>query len=140
MTALIGGVILELKFRRAHDIPTKALILKLVRPIGLLSPVAMFVMLASGIGNMTTRGIDVFSHGWLTAKIIFFALLVISGVLFVVHSRKRSMLLQQAASASPEQTESAPRGLVNANRQISLFYCVISVLLLVILYLSIWKP
>ncbi len=138
MTTLVAGFLLELQFRSAKEAPARLVVLRSLRSIGILSPIAMLVILLSGIGNMNARGWGIFTQGWLTAKIMFFALLVISGVLFAVQSRKRSNLVSAIAKApaTPEQQKS----LKSYHGQIILFYVVLTVILLAILYLSIWRP
>ncbi len=136
ITTLVAGILLETQFRRAPDGEAKMTILRSLRRIGLLSPIAMLVMLITGIGNMNATNAGLFTHGWLTAKIMFFALAVISGILFGIKSRKRGALQATSgggAGASQEQ-------LRDFNRQISLFYLVLAVLLLIILFLTVWKP
>ena len=135
LTTLVAGILLELQYRRATDGQTKLTILRSLRRIGLLSPIAMLVMLITGIGNMNATNKGLFTDGWLTAKIMFFALAVISGVLFGIKTRKRA-----AAQESSGSTEDSPVHLREFNKQISLFYLVLALLLMIILYLSVWKP
>lgn len=135
VTTLVAGILLEMQYRRAPDPAAKSTILRSLRRIGLLSPVAMLIMLITGIGNMTATNAGIFTHGWLTAKIMLFALAVISGILFSVKGRKRSALQESAGGAAAAGVQ-----LREHNRQISLFYLVLGVLLAIILYLSVWKP
>jgi uncharacterized membrane protein SirB2 len=136
ITTLVAGLLLESQFRRAQDTQTKLTILRSLRRIGLLSPIAMLIMLITGIGNMQATGSGIFTHGWLTAKIMFFALVVISGVIFAIKSRKRGALVESAGTGK-EDTGSLVR---NHNRQVSLFYIVLTLLMMIILFLSVWKP
>ncbi len=137
-TTLFGGFILEMKFRRAKDPAAALLILKLARPIGLLSPAGIAVMLLSGISNMHLTGLGLFSAAWLTLKLVLFTLAVISGVLFAVNgARRASNVGRRAAGEQPENLERALRKL---NRQQLIFYGVQAVLLLGILTLSIVRP
>ena len=93
-------------------------------------------MLLSGIGNMRLLGYGLLDLGWLTAKIIFFAIAVISGALFGIVARKRGALVQiMAAGTAPANAQETLSGY---DRQVSLFNIVMPILLLIILWLSIY--
>lgn len=134
-TTLIAGSMLEIQFRKAKDVSTQATILKTLRPIGILSPIAMLIMLVSGIGNMQLIGVGILSLGWLTAKIIFFAIIVISGILFAIQLRKRSTLVQKLATGGAPAN--ASELLRKHNRQVTLAYVVMTILVLLIVYLAV---
>lgn len=134
-TTSVAGIILHLQYRNAADLRAKAALLRAMKPIGLLSPVAILVMLGTGIGNMLAIGVGLLTLGWLTAKIIFFAIAVISGVLFGLKSKRRGALVQKmAAGSAPPFAEEMLQAL---DRQIVLFHVVMPLLLLIILYLSV---
>ncbi len=133
-TPLFGGILLEIQLRRTKEPGNRDQILRSLRSIGILSPIAMGWMLLTGIGNMFFNNYSMLRMpGWLAFKIVAFVLLVISGILFAIQSRKRSRLLQQAAENDPE----AGPGLNHASRQITLAYIVLFVLILLIVYLSV---
>ncbi len=136
VTTTVAGYLLNGQYSKAGDYETKAIILRALRPIGLLSPIAILLMLLSGIGNMHVLGFTVLDlPGWLAYKIVFFALALISGILFSIKSRKRGKLIGQLASGNaPEHSEEMLRGL---DQQISLFYPVLAILFIVIVLLSI---
>ena len=132
----VAGFILDRQYRKAPDLQTKAISLRSLKPIGLLSPIAVLVMLISGIGNMRMLGYGILDPGWLTAKIIFFAIAVMSGTLFGIVARKRGVLVHNmAAGTAPANAQET---LAGYDRQVSLFNIVMPVLLLIILYLSIY--
>jgi hypothetical protein len=136
MTINVAGFILNRQYSKSADLQSKAIILRALRPIGLLSPVAIVVMLVTGIGNMHALGYGLLDAGWLTAKIMFFAIAVISGTLFGIKAKKRGTLVQEMASGKAAANS---QELLNAyDKQISLFYLVMPVLLLIILALSIY--
>ena len=136
VTTTVAGYLLNGQYSKAGDYESKAIILRALRPIGLLSPVAIVLMLLSGIGNMHVLGFTVLDlPGWLAYKIVFFALALISGILFSIKSRKRGKLIGQlAAGNAPERAEETLRGL---DQQISLFYPVLAILFIIIVLLSI---
>lgn len=57
VATLIPGFILDSQYRKASDIRTKAILLRALRPIGLLSPLAVLLMLATGVANMRYLGV-----------------------------------------------------------------------------------
>ena len=136
MTINVAGFILNRQYRNAPDLQTKATILRSMRPIGLLSPVAILIMLITGIGNMHALGIGIFTFGWLAYKIVFYTIAVISGTILGITSRKRGALVgQMAAGTAPANAEQL---LTGYDKQIDLFYIVMPLLMLCILWLSIY--
>ncbi len=136
VATLIPGYILDSQYRKAADIQTKATLLRALRPIGLLSPFAALLMLATGIANMHYLGVGLLDLGWLTAKIIFFALAVVSGATFGAKAQKRGKLIQQMAKG--ETPPDADARLKELDKQQRLFYVVQPILLLIIIYLSVY--
>jgi len=136
MTVSIAGFILNSQYKKAPDIQGKATLVRAMRPIGILSPIAVLIMLITGIGNMHELGLGVLDLGWLTAKIIFFAIAVISGILFGIQSGKRGKLVQQmAGNQAPADAQQLLKGF---DRQIALSYAVMWILIAVILALSVY--
>ncbi len=136
VATLIPGYILDSQYRKATDIQTKATLLHALMPIGLLSPFAALLMLATGIANMHYLGVGLLDLGWLTAKIIFFALAVVSGAVFGAKARKRGKLIQQMAKG--ETSPEAEARLKELDKQQRLFYVVQPILLVIIIYLSVY--
>jgi len=136
VTSMVAGFILNNQYKKAKDLPTKATILRSLKPIGLLSPFASLIMLISGIGNMHMLGYSILElPGWLAYKIVFYALAVISGILFGVKGKKRGALIQQmSAQTAPANADELLRGY---EKQITLSYIVMPIIFLIILYLSI---
>ena len=139
-TTMVAGWILDGQYRNASDWKTKGVILKSLRPVGLLSPVAVFVMVASGIGNMTLgyRTYTLFSDSWLTYKLVFFLVAMVSGMFLGARSSRRGTLVAALADGKgPDEAAAKIRALDNQQRVGYIFQ---AVLLLVILILSIVKP
>ncbi len=136
VTTITAGYLLNGQYKKAPDLPTKVIILKALRVIGILSPVAMLIMLITGIGNMQSLGYTVLDlPGWLAYKIILFTIALISGIIFAVKSRKRAALIQQMAGGTTPAN--ARETIESYDKQISLFYLVLLILLILILFLSI---
>ncbi len=136
VTLNVAGFILNMQYKKAPDFQTKAIIVRAIRPLGLLSPVAVLIMLITGIGNMHSLGLGVLDVGWLTAKIIFFAIAVISGILFGIVAKKRGTLVNQIAAGKGDANAEAQ--LKGYDKQIDLFHVVMPILLITILWLSIY--
>jgi uncharacterized membrane protein SirB2 len=136
VTTMTAGYILNRQYKKAGDYQTKAIILRSMKPIGMLSPVASLLLLITGIGNMHSLGFSILElPGWLAYKIIFYSIALISGVLFAVKSRKRAMLVGQiAAGKAPADAENT---LKSFDQQIGLFYPVLAILFTIIVLLSI---
>lgn len=139
LTTIFAAPLFERSIRKASEKTVALSYQRLFRQIGLLSPFGSLIILFSGIGNMYFDGYTVFSHGWLTAKIILFAVLVVNGgMINPPLMRKRMRLLEQLVEGNaPEGVEEM---LGKYNRQQSIFLLVQSAVILVILYLSVYKP
>ena len=136
LTTTVAGYILNGQYKKAPDLPSKATILRTLKPIGLLSPIALLIMLITGIGNMQLLGYTVLDlPGWLAYKIILFVIAAISGVLFAVKSRKRAgLVIEMVSGKAPSD---ASDRLKAYDKQIGLFYLVLALLMIMILLLSI---
>lgn len=137
-TTLVAGLLIDIQYRKATELDTKATLLRAMRPIGLLSPFALILMLLTGIGNMHSIGFGLFDASWLTAKVIFFAIAAVNGIIASVRARKRGALVQRMIKGD------APTGsdlqLKAMDGQQRLFYLVNFILLIIILCLSVFKP
>lgn len=141
--SLIGGFILDRTLRSQTDFNLKRYAARIARTIGLLSPVAAILLLASGIGNIHNRylasTLTWFGEGWLVAKLILFAVLVLNGVIYGPQlTRNRLNLIKALAEESaPPNAEGLMR---SYNNQLTLFYIVQTLFLLLILFLSVIGP
>lgn len=136
MTINVAGFFINQQYRKSTDIQQKATLLRAMRPIGLLSPIGILIMLITGIGNMHALGLGLFNAGWLAYKIVFFAIAVISGVLFGIKAAKRGKLVAKMAAGSAPAD--AATTLASLDSQLSWSYVVMPILLLIILWLSIY--
>lgn len=139
-TTLLAGFVLDRKLRAQTDYSLKLFTSGIAKTIGLLSPVAAILLLATGIGNIHNRTLGSplswYGEGWLVAKIILFVLLVLNGMIYGPRlTRNRTKLVkglsEQSAPANAEEL------IKSYNTQITLFYLVQTVLLLLILVLSV---
>jgi uncharacterized membrane protein len=139
-TALLGGWILERRIRSEKEWNQKLFVGKISRRFGLLSPIASIIMLITGIiniFNMYDGNINLwYTEGWLIAKIILFAFLLINGAVFgPILIRRRTKLIQKISEkTAPEDGEATFKIM---SKSISTFYFVQFLLLMIILYLSV---
>lgn len=136
MTLMIGGLILEMQYRNVKTLQEKGTLLAVLRKIGILSPIAVLIMLVTGIGNMHALALGVFTFGWLTAKIIFFAIASTNGMFFGVIARKRGALI--ATMIKNEAPQGAENQIRNYDKQITMFYLVLGLLNIIILSLAVY--
>jgi hypothetical protein len=139
-TSLVGGWLIERSMRAEQDWGRKLFIGNIGRRFGLLSPIASIVMLLTGIiniFNVYNRNINLwFTEGWLIAKIILFAFLLINGAIFgpILIRRRTKMMHGVMEKTSPLDAEETIKIL---SKNITTFYLVQFLLLLIILFLSV---
>jgi len=138
--ALLGGWILERRMKAEKEWNQKLFVGKINRRFSLLSPIASIIMLFTGIvnifnmyhGNITLW----YTEGWLIAKIILFAFLLMNGAVFgPILIRRRTKLMQRILEK--KELENAEATIKIMNKSISTFYLVQFLLLMIILYLSV---
>lgn len=100
-TAGVSGWILNRQYASAPDFGTKGTILRAMRPIGLMSPVAILIMIITGIGNMHLLGVGIFTESWLALKLSFFLVAATTGVVFGARARARARLVGSLAKGDP---------------------------------------
>jgi hypothetical protein len=139
-TSLLGGWIVERRIRSEQDWSQKLFIGKIGRRFGVLSPIASLVMLLTGIiniFNLYNGNINLwYSEGWLIAKIILFAFLLINGAIFgpILIRRRTKLILGIVEKNPPIDAESNYNVL---SKSITTFYLVQFLLLIIILFLSV---
>ncbi len=140
-TSLLGGFIVERKLRAQSDFSLKLYTASISRAIGLLSPLAALLLLITGIGNIQNRSFGTteswYNEGWLVAKLILYAIMVLNGVIYgprLTRSRLKLIRAQSEQNAPPN----AAATIHSYNAQLTLFYIVQTILLFLILYLSVF--
>jgi uncharacterized membrane protein len=137
-TALLGGWVLNGIYENAANYQSKLLILKALRRIGLISPIAILVLLVTGTANMHFTGYSFANAPWLTTKVIVFIIAAIVGSAFGARGAKRTVLVSSLADGNA--VDGADSHLKSLDRQQRLFYMFQSILILAILVLSVFKP
>jgi hypothetical protein len=140
-TTLIAGFLLDRRIRKESNLGLKIYVAGISRTIGLLSPVAVILLLLTGIANIHNRLLGStmawYDEGWLVAKIIVYVVMVFNGMFYgpgLMRSRLK-IIQSQLEQKAPDSSESTIRSL---NKQISLFYAVQSLLFLFVIYLSVF--
>jgi hypothetical protein len=141
MTTLLGGFILDRKIRSELDVRMKLFTAGIARIFGLLSPVAAVLLLVTGIVNIHNRLLgstsDWYTEGWLVAKVILYVVMVFNGMVYgprLTRTRVKIFKSQIDQTASPD----AGAQIRSINKQLTLLYLVQFLLLLFIVYLSVF--
>jgi uncharacterized membrane protein SirB2 len=134
VTLSVTGFVVDSHYKKAKDLQTKATLLRVMKPIGLLSPVAILLMAISGIGNMHAFQYTM-QFSWLSNKITVFVIAAILGTFMGIISRKRGALVGKMLSSEAPPTAEAM--LAKYDSIIRIISYIMPVLLLVILYFSV---
>jgi len=136
---IIAGWILNARLIAEQDPALKLYLGRIMKGLGLLSPIAAAILLITGIGNIYNlygdTGIEWYTQGWLVVKIILFGILMVNGMLFGPALSKKRMKIVQSTLEEGE-TEERSNTLAQLNAQIRWFYVVQAVLLLGVLFFS----
>ena len=138
-----AGWILNMRFTSESELQMKLAVGSMMRTVGMFSPVAALLLLLTGIGNIYNvflgSGTSWYQESWLVVKIVLFGILLTNGTLFgPLIARKRNKIVRSLL----EEDEAPPEDetLKNLNGQMWWFYIVQSVLILGILYFSVFGP
>ncbi len=141
MTLLVSGWLLHKQYSGTAGHKDKLIVLSSARMIGLLSPIAILVLLITGIGNMHARGLGFFGESselWLNIKVLLFIVASTNGIIFGIRSKKRGMLVAQLAQGTA--TADSEAKLASFDKGALVFNVVQTILLISILVLTVWKP
>jgi putative copper export protein len=138
--AITGGWILERRIRVEKDLDNKLLITKINRRFNLLFLIAATILLLTGIINILNiygSHVNILgTAGWLIAKIILFAFLIVNGTIFgPTLIRRRTKSIQNALDKP--NSEDAANNIKILNKGIATFDLVQFIILIFLLFLSI---
>jgi len=140
---LIPGIVLNRKLVAEKDFGRKMQIGGVMRIFGAFAVYNVILLLITGIGNIYNRysgtSIAWYSESWLVIKIILFAVLALNG-LFVAPRLMMGRMMIIKSMADKTAAADAEQKLSGCNRKVSLFFLVQAVLLLAVLYLSVFGP
>lgn len=140
---LIPGIVLNRKLVSEKDFNRKLQIGVVMRIFGSFALYNVILLLITGVGNIYNRysgtSIAWYDENWLVIKIILFVVLAINGLFVAPNLMKHRMMIikslaDKTASADAEQK------LSGCDNKVSLFFLVQAVLLLAVLYLSVFGP
>jgi hypothetical protein len=140
---LIPGIVLNRKLVAEKDLGIKMQIGGVMRIFGAFALYNVILLLITGIGNIYNRysgtNIAWYSESWLVIKIILFAILAING-LFVAPKLMMGRMMIIKSIADKTASADAEQKLSSCDKKVSLFFLVQAVLLLAVLYLSVFGP
>jgi len=140
-TSNFGGWIIHNKYLKEDNLNNQFQLLKVLKIIGLLSPIASGIMIFSGISNLLGLGFSlnaqIFSVRWIMEKLTLFAIALIYGTIMAIRSAKRGKLVASmvAGNAVPEAFFQKER----YDKSAKIFFIIQSVLFLAILLRSVFK-
>lgn len=137
-TSVLGAWILQAHYRGTSDWNTRAALLRVVRSIGLLSALAVVVMLLSGLGNIFALGLGSQMPGWLQVKLVLFVIAWAAGIYSATGGKRRTALVRQIADGTAG--EGAPALVSRMDARASIILLLQSTLLFAIVVLSVFKP
>ena len=136
---MFSGFVLNRRFASEKDPAIRMYLGGIMRKLGMLSPIPAAILLVTGIGNIHNLYMESpdpwYTFGWLVAKIIVFAIMLVNGTFLGPALGKKRMMLVKAIveKTAPDNAEEQIAGY---NRQMSTFYLVQFLFLLAILYLT----
>lgn len=138
-TVIVAGWFLNLRLTATQEPGLRISIGAMMKSLGLLSPVAGLLLLATGIGNIFnlyygTQAVW-YQQGWLVIKTILFGVMLVNGTVFGPQMTRKRMRIIQNLGGEPG-TDEDQKNLKYLNKQINWFYTVQSVLLLGIIFFS----
>ena len=140
---LIPNILLDRRIRAEPDWGKKLQIGGIMRMFGAFAPWNIGLLLLTGIGNIYNRFLGAphswYDEHWLVVKICLFAIVAFNGLLIAPKlGMKRAGVIKSMAekNASP----AAEKTYADLNRKIRLLFTVQTVLVLSILYLSVFGP
>ena len=138
ITSVAGGWVLQRQLATTGDHRSQALLANAIRPLGLLSPAAITLLLLSGIGQMVQFGLGPFSEAWLLLKLLFFLAAATLGIIGGPLSGARTALMAKGAESPLMPDDERRLRAIGARLQV--FLVMQSLLVFCILVLSIIKP
>lgn len=138
MSVLVATPILEWYLRRANSYQEASKLSRIVSRVGLLSPIAAVILLVSGIMMMTRYEWGIFTHGWLTGKLLIFLVMVITGAYASMNIGKERREIYQKLIDGTDDPKLPGEILRIHNRQ-SQYTRIQTVFMLMILIFSVFK-
>ncbi|HET7153323.1 MAG TPA: hypothetical protein VFJ29_06125 [Candidatus Kapabacteria bacterium] len=141
---MLVGPIIEKQFQTATDWSARAKLGMVSKRLAMFSPVAIIILLLSGIGNMMTFGFtmsDAFSGAawWLGVKIVLFVCLALNGIF---NARKlgeaRGVIIMGAMQG--KGGAEAEAALQATYKRMNMFFRIQGFMLTVVVIMAIFRP
>lgn len=140
VASIAGGFLLDRTIRKETDVKLRLFAGHISRKLGLLSPFAALILLITGIANIQNMFVNSskswYEEGWLVAKVILYGVMLLNGTLYGPKLSRARMRFLESLSKDPGVAGTGDP-LKSHNRQITLFYIVQTLLLLLILIVSV---
>ncbi len=138
ISVLIVTPILEFYLHRMESHEDASKIATIVSKIGLLSPVAVLFLVVSGILMMDFWGYGLFSHGWLTGKLLIFLVMIVTGAYSSITVGKERRKIYQDLIDGKDNPK-LPGELLRIHNTQSQYTRIQTLFLLMILIFSVYK-
>ncbi len=140
-TSNFGGWIIHNKYLKEDNLNNQFQLLKVLKIVGLLSPIASGIMIFTGITNLLGLGFafngQMISMRWIMEKLTLFTIALVYGTIMSIRSAKRGKLV--ASMVSGNATPEAFLLKEKYDKGSKIFFIVQSVLFLAILLRSVLK-
>lgn len=140
---LIPGIVLNRKLVAEKDFSRKIQLGGIMKIFGAFGPYNVILLLLTGIGNIYNRyhGTEIawYTESWLVIKIALFVVLALNALLVAPILMKNRMVLIKSLADKTAQ-EGAEQKLSGYNTKVMIFLLVQTILLLAVLYLSVFGP
>ncbi|MBS4029152.1 MAG: hypothetical protein KGZ58_11035 [Ignavibacteriales bacterium] len=140
-SSLFGGWLIHNAYLREKNLQVQAQILRVLKPVGLLGPIGLGLMLITGITNIIGLGFasmsDTISMRWLMEKLTIFVIAGVNGIVFGIRSAKRGKLVASMVEGNAPADAQLQKDKFDKSAKI--FFYVQAVLFVAILLRSVLK-
>ncbi len=138
ISVLIATPILEYYLRRAESYDDALKLATIISRIGLLSPIAAIILFISGALMMGMYGYGIFTHGWLTGKLLIFLVMVVTGAYSSMNVGKQRREIYNDLIDGKDNPK-LPGELIRVHNRQSQYTRIQAIFLLMILILTVYK-
>lgn len=138
ISVLVATPILEYYLRRAESYEHALKLANIVSKIGLLSPIAALMLIVSGVSLMNLFGYGLFTHAWLTGKLLVFLVMIVSGAYSSMDIGKQRRSIYNDLIDGKDNPK-LPGELLRAHNRQSQYTRIQSIFMLMILIFTVYK-
>jgi len=138
ISVLVATPILEYYLRRAENYNDALKLATIVSRIGLISPIAALILLISGALMMNLWDYGIFSHAWLTGKLLIFVVMVVTGAYSsMTVGKERRKIYQELIDG--KDNPKLPGEILRVHNRQSQYTRIQSIFLLMILIFTVYR-